>query len=369
MENVSSNAPSPAQDVTKSLDRHAIHAYFNVCPESPDGRFVLYFSSNEPDAGSGEIRILERATGTEKTLAAVSETEDGHRVACQQWVSGGRRVVFHDPADGAWIVKVVDIETLEIREVARGRLLGFGSPNGDEVLLYGPHWDHAGFADLETINLKTGARRTITTVEATRDFCGAEEMEKLLGQQPIKLFFPVSSPDGQRVFFKLAAPLGGNFRSPAASKRLGMVVYDLAEERFLYYSEKWRHPAWTPDSRSILQANATLTNVETGKVTNIPKLPRLGNNHPNVAPDGQRFITDMQMKKLDGPSGHWGLLLADLPDGAWRVLHHFDNVGGVASWRPPHPHPAFSSDGKRVYFNVNFGPWTRLQVLNVEQCE
>jgi WD40-like Beta Propeller Repeat len=30
-----------------------------------------------------------------------------------------------------------------------------------------------------------------------------------------------------------------------------------------------------------------------------------------------------------------------------------------------HPHPAFSPDGKRLYFNVSAGQWTRLHVAEV----
>jgi hypothetical protein len=34
---------------TCSEPRHALHSYFNVCPESPDGRFVLFYASSAPD--------------------------------------------------------------------------------------------------------------------------------------------------------------------------------------------------------------------------------------------------------------------------------------------------------------------------------
>ena len=47
------------------------------------------------------------------------------------------------------------------------------------------------------------------------------------------------------------------------------------------------------------------------------------------------------------------------------VLDVFDNTQGATSWRHNHPHPAFSADGKRVYYNVNDGLWTRLMVAEV----
>src|SRR5437763_828617 len=63
--------------------RHTIHSYFNTCPESPDGRHVLFFSSTAANGHHGEVRIRDRDSGTEKVLAADLNVEDAHRVACQ----------------------------------------------------------------------------------------------------------------------------------------------------------------------------------------------------------------------------------------------------------------------------------------------
>lgn len=56
----------------------------------------------------------------------------------------------------------------------------------------------------------------------------------------------------------------------------------------------------------------------------------------------------------------WGVVLADTKGTGQIVLHHFDNSHGAKSWRVSHPHPAFSADGKRIYFNVSDGEFTRL---------
>src|ERR1039457_42221 len=79
----------PVSDIP---DRHTIHAYFNVTPETIDGRYVLYYTSVTPEAHRGEIRMQERATGKETVLAPNLDTEDAHRVACQQWVSNDSTV-------------------------------------------------------------------------------------------------------------------------------------------------------------------------------------------------------------------------------------------------------------------------------------
>ena len=89
-----------------------MHSYFNTCPESPDGRYVLFFSSTDKKGETGEVRIRERATGKETVLASDLHVEDAHRVACQQWLSNGKRVSFHSERDGEWSTKVVDLDTL-----------------------------------------------------------------------------------------------------------------------------------------------------------------------------------------------------------------------------------------------------------------
>src|SRR5688500_13290921 len=95
-----------------TAERHSIHAYFNTSPESPDGRWVLFYASTTPEGHVGDIVIRERATGNEIVLAEKVSVEDAHRAACQQWLSGGRRVAFHTVSDdGVCLVHVVDVDS------------------------------------------------------------------------------------------------------------------------------------------------------------------------------------------------------------------------------------------------------------------
>src|ERR1017187_5516962 len=49
--------------------RHTIHTYFNVTPESPDGRSVLFYTSTVPDGQTaGSLVVRDRRTGHERTL-------------------------------------------------------------------------------------------------------------------------------------------------------------------------------------------------------------------------------------------------------------------------------------------------------------
>jgi hypothetical protein len=43
-------------------------------------------------------------------------------------------------------------------------------------------------------------------------------------------------------------------------------------------------------------------------------------------------------------------------------MQKFAGDRGAKSWRVSHPHPVFSADGKRIYYNVNAGEHTQLHV-------
>jgi hypothetical protein len=351
---------------------HSIHSYYLASPESPDGRWVLFYASTTVKGYQGEVRIRERATGKETVLAREVTVEDTHRAACQQWVCGGRKVVFHNVLpDGQWVVMSVDVGTGKERLLARGRQLGFGQPAHDVVPLYGPHWKPGEYRDLELLNVETGeVRKTGLTADAVKKTY-PEWVARQFAGRPISIFFPVLSPDLKRVLFKIATPGkadtppdGGEFRSRAASDRHGLIVHDLREGRFLFMREKWGHPAWHPNSRNVLEVGGLVIDFETGKTRTVPDCRGFRGEHPSYSPDGSLFTRDTlaDAEPFNGPKGSWAALVVDAGTGKYVTLHQFDNSRGARSWRVSHPHPAFSPDGKRIYFNVSDGEWTRLHV-------
>jgi hypothetical protein len=338
-------------------DRHSIHSYFNTSPESPDGRWVVYYTSSAPDGHKGEVRILQRATGEERVLAQDVTTEDAHRSACQQWISNGRRVVFHDYRDGHWVVVAVDIETRAQRVLARDRMVSWGQPQGTVVPIYGPHYDPKALRDLELLDVESGDRRTVLTAGEVRN-AYPDLVASQYGDRQFSIYFPVLSPNQQRVFFKLAAPDGGDFRSKEASTRQLLFVYDLAAKRFLFGHKNWGHPAWHPNSRQVLNVGPVVIDSELGTIKPVPGLPRFPGSHPSFSPSGQLFATDMKVSA----DGRWGVAVGAVSGKEHEVIHTFDNSKGATSWRVSHPHPVFSPDGRRVYFNVNATQWTQLFV-------
>lgn len=353
-------------------DHHSIHAYFNTSPESPDGRWILYYDSTTTDGHDGEIRIRERASGKETVLARDISCEDAHRAACQQWISGGRCVVFHTVLkSGEWVVKCVDVSTGKERLLAQGRQVGFGQPLGDVVPVYGPHWNPGVHHGIEMVNVATGKIEPTGLTPAVLQKAYPDWVKKTVGDKPFSLFFPLLSPDSTRLIFKIATPAGGDFRSKLASVRTGLFIYDLKNAKFLHQHENWGHPAWHPNSRAFINMQGVLTDLETGKATKIPNYRIYSGDHPTYGPNGRLFTTDTTAERepFDGAKGAWAVIIGDVGTGERVVIRQFDNSKGARSWRVSHPHPSFSPDGRRLYFNVSDGPWTRLFVAENAQGE
>lgn len=348
--------------VSSVAGRHTIHSYYVNNPESPDGSRVLFYASKEPSGYVGDIVMLDRATGAETVLARDVHVEDAHRAACQQWISGGKRVAFHEVRDKRWRVVVVDVATLQQTIVAEDRQLGFGWPTGDALPIYGCHWNPGPYRDFEIVDAATGKIRTAGKVSDV-ETAYAPWLKKQFGDKRISLFFPVISSDGKRAFVKIAAGNGGDdFMSKGASVRQGLIVFDLESGKIISMREKWGHPAWHPDSRTIIEMGNILIDTNDMAVTRIPDLPNLRGTHPCISPDGKLMATDGVADSIGGKSGEWGVMAGDLRGGRYALLHHFDNSHGARSWRRNDPHPVFSADSKRIYFNVSAGDFTQLYV-------
>ena len=352
--------------VTDQPNRHTIHSYYVTSPESPDGKWVLFYTSTARTAEEeGEIHIRERATGVEKVLARHITTEDAHRAACQQWISGGRRVAYHDVRDGHWVVAVVDVDTGAERVLARDHQIGFGTPAGDVVPIYGPHWNPGEHRDIELLNVDTGKITTAVTAAAVKEKYG-DWVNKSFAGQPISLFFPVLSPDQKRMFFKIASARDGStFRSAKASLRLGLIAFDVEGSRFLLLRQKWGHPAWATDSHTVVEPGGVIVDTNDDSSRTTPGLPRFRGDHPSFSPDMQLIVTDTTLDNFGGKETEWGVILIRASDGKHEFIHKADNSHGASSWRPSHPHPAWSPDGRRLYFNVNSSGWTQLFVAEL----
>ena len=104
-----------------------------------------------------------------------------------------------------------------------------------------------------------------------------------------------------------------------------------------------------------------------GPMTRIPNVPQLRGQHLSVSPCGKLFVSDglTEGSFSGGPPGEWAVLVADLRGDHYAILQKFAGNRGARSWRVSHPHPVFSADSKRVYYNVNATEHTQLCVAEL----
>lgn len=343
---------------------HSLHAYFNCCPESPDGQWVVLFVSDQPDAHVGDICIVHRDTGRCVKVDQEVHVEDAHRQAMQQWCANGHYLVYMKHHHNRWQVVRVDVKTLEKTVVFEGAQLFCGVPTKNDVPLYAMPWQPGEYRDLMLLDVCTGKVRTAVTLkQVLTDHASA--VKKLFGQQvPDSIAYPVISPDGSRVFFKLSCVGDGQYRSSQASLREGLFVYDLRTISPLGLYPSWGHPAWMPDSKHILRMHVVI-DTDTMQVRSIPWYPQQSNSHASPSPNGQQLVMDVARDDFTAKEYHWAVVVGDMTSQWQRVHTDIAPRHGTTSWRPAHPHPVFNADGSRLYFNANMGQWA---TLNVAQC-
>ncbi|MFG0247451.1 MAG: hypothetical protein ACF8OB_01085 [Phycisphaeraceae bacterium JB051] len=345
---------------------HSLHAYFNCCPESPDGQWIVLFVSDQADAHVGNLWLINRHNQQTILIQEQVHVEDAHRQAMQQWVSDGKYLVYMSEQNGRWQIKRFEMQTRKLTVIHDGAQLFVGSPEMDVVPLYGMPWQPDGHRDLVLLDVQTGETKTVLKLDQVFSDFTAEIQTIFPDVTPDAIAYPVISPDGSRVMFKLSAVGDGQYRSPHASQREGLFVYQLDGAKPLGFYRSWGHPAWMADSRHILRMKMII-DTDTMQVRQIPWYPARSNSHASPSPDGKLLVMDVARDAFTQQEFHWAIVVGDV-EHAWRHLHTDPSPRhGTASWRPVHPHPVFSADGQRIYFNVHFGEWTRLCIAGIRK--
>lgn len=339
-----------------SGDAPTIHAYYDLCPESPDGQWVTYFEFAGDVPGAGRV-IVARPDGSESRAIAEAPSGSAHNGALQQWAGDGH-VVFSSPGEGPATSAVVPVGGGPPREVPGA--VRMVHPQGSLALASpGRPADAVCLIDLE----RGQARRLLGVDDALAVHPEADRIEK-----PEVLIFMNSkwSPDGGR-FLTVFNNEGYRRRHPELRRVKSLLVADADGSGLQYLKEFGHHPMWSPDGAFVHSYDR-----RDGGGQDLVAQPLGGQEaqamlrgalgvHGTLSPGGQRLITDV----YDWPeAGRAAILRYDLTTGDYDVLVRVA-LPDTTHRTGCHPHPVFSRDRKRVYFNSTESGVPRLYAIEL----
>ena len=358
----------PITQVSDPNVASALHAYFDLCPESPDGQRVTYFAFDGQRPGPGRVMICRRDGSGQRALARApwGKANEG---AKQQWI-GDEAVAFHMLKDGPPRSVLAPLDGGQPRVLPRP--IRSYSPATGMALAHS--LSAQGFEDGEAaVYLMDVERGTVDVLFSVGDVLGAHPMaEDILADpdtDPRMLYFkkPEWSHDGCRFFFVFTNAQEG----PRPEKGIfvkSLYVASAAGSGLRYLGEFGRAPMWGPGDGYVYTVdpmdeagNRTVVAHPTDGSDPYPLLPRIEGTHANLSPNGRRIAIDVFGWPTLGRAAIW---LYAAPSGEHVVAAEFgapdrSHATGV------HPHPAWSRDGKRVYFAAGENNVPRLYAIDV----
>jgi hypothetical protein len=356
-----------------SADREAIHFYYDVCPESPDGAHVVYFQFSSAAPGPGAVVVADRNGGSPRPVFGVANPVDTHSAARQQWVDDAT-VACCPEGEGGLKTALVALSDGRSRQV-RGalRMVSPVAPLGLTTL-----HDFASLSEMTDdavclMDLRDGAPRPLFTVkDALRahprgpDFPGAER---------VMFMHTKWSPRGTR-FPVMASNIHRIAKEEGMQGINSLFVAEADGSRLRYVGEEYHHSAWSADDDHILsfRPNATggglgmrwwggyqdLLAIPVDGGEPAPVFTGIAGKHLLLSPDGRRFVADA----TDWPrKGQGSIIIYEI--GASEPLTAVRMTQADFGKRGCYIHPTRSRDGRRICFNSAEKGKRRLYGLNL----
>lgn len=369
-------------------DRENVHTYFKVCPWSPDGEKLLYFSY-APGADRGEVRLMN-VDGGEPRVLGETPAFTLHSGADQMWADAGRKVVWSAEA-GEPEITVHDLASGgEVR--FPGRVIPYCGPLETQLLdIASPDYDERGEITSEDVpgiyllNLDGTGRRCLATLDdlldanPKGDAMRTSRLEFRLGaefrpdHEKVVLFlvtresvlvrdYYLCNLDGSELEFMGALGMHiiyhPNCREIISLAKSGMTPLGMfpdhvgAKPHRALYSRLASYDTVTREMRFLSEHRVTGSG-----------------GHPAPSPDGRFIVLDY----YPAP-GRAGILLYDTKQDTMRELASFEMQDRRAGLSAPdefarrgkmNPHPVFSPDGSKVLYNSDETGTTQLYQIHL----
>ena len=372
-------------------DQDFIHTYYDVCPWSPSGRYLLALRAPFTDRRNGpddvaELCLFDLRTLTVRTLWET--TAWGMQTGAHaQWAGSDRFVYFNDRREGEAVGVRLDLQTNQARYypgpvwlvdptetymlspcLVRANLTQFGYglsvPDDRQVVNREPAAGDDGFYRTD---LATGRR---TLLVSLADVYDAMPDKQDLDGATLYAFHCKLNQQGTRLLLVVRAWY------PHRRYRPMLLVCrpDGSDLHFALTPQQWLagagsgHPTWTPGGQAILmnhsaggdQRRFCLIDPDSGQAKPLSR-ELLGTGHPTINPaDGRWLLTDNHSSLGDRKPGT--IRLVDLTSGHCRDLLTVDNPMRDDDPLRCDAHPAWDRNGRLVCFQGTPGRGRQLFV-------
>lgn len=341
----------------------SIHTYFDVKPESPDGKHLCYFLFDGKPLDHGRVMITDLDGSNARTVIACPATP--HGAAQQSWLDNehiyfsANGCVYIADLNGKIINKIPGaIDTLH-RGTRRGLACtkNFTSCGSDAVT------EEACFR----IDLDDGSMHQLLNRDQAWALLPAALQAGNLDYETLHFKHTKWSPDGTQWFVVFTNE--GPARRKSSQTRIKSIIAvndDGSHPR--YISEFGHHPDWLPDASAIYAfehgSNKLLQwDPKTARQSLLAEMPCAG--HPSVHPQLQLISTDAH------GSGRTQVVVLNRQSGEHQCI--YDGPYPEVDWQQQHPgrrvchaHPVWSGDGKRLYVNEIVGDMPQLVVYDFD---
>jgi len=323
----------------------AIHAYFDLPPESPDGAWVVYFEFTDGVPGPGDL-VLVRPDGSERRVILEGRSGNAHSALTQQWVDANRLAFKEGQADE--VTTILDVRDGGTRDIPGAiRML---SPDGGRAVTFVGEPDNPRRRVVCVTDIESGEMTRLFDVQ---DALAIHPFADRIEQREGLIFMNAKwAPDGSQ-FFAVFNNEVYRRDHPDVIRVKSIVIAGADGSGLRYLKEIGHHPMWSPDGSSITSFDFATEGgqdfiaqpVDSGEPCTI--LERATGVHPTLSADGRRILTDAFYKDRKEAA----ILMYDTATGDYETLATFRSEDTTHE-TGCHPHPAWSRDESRAYFNA-----------------